>query len=108
MIPSSGRVPSSCAEARRPNSPGAQRKVFAQKLVAIVDHVDYPAWITREFGELVRTHREYGVTPEMYPWVGEALIETLREACGDAWSPESRTRVDGGLRTADRCGSGGL
>jgi hemoglobin-like flavoprotein len=71
------------------NSPGAQRKVFAQKLVAIVDHVDDPAWITREFGELVRTHREYGVTPEMYPWVGEALIETLREACGDAWSPEA-------------------
>ena len=26
---------------------------------------------------------------EMYPWVGDALIATLREACGDAWTPEA-------------------
>jgi hemoglobin-like flavoprotein len=25
----------------------------------------------------------------MYPWVGEALIETLRDACGEAWSPQA-------------------
>lgn len=70
----------------RRNSPGAQRKMFAQKLVAIVDHIEDPAWIEREVGALADVHRSYGVTDEMYPWVGEALVSTLREACGDAWS----------------------
>jgi hemoglobin-like flavoprotein len=31
----------------------------------------------------------YGVTAEMYPWVGEALIATLREACGPEWSEQA-------------------
>jgi len=25
----------------------------------------------------------------MYPWIGEALIATLREACEDTWTPEA-------------------
>jgi hemoglobin-like flavoprotein len=70
----------------RANSPGAQRKMFAQKLVALVDHMEDPTWLDRELGSLVVSHARYGVTPEMYPWVGEALVATLREACGDEWS----------------------
>lgn len=68
------------------SSPGAQNKMFAQKLAAIVDHIDDPAWLDRELATLAANHVGYGVTPAMYPWVGEALIATLREACGDAWS----------------------
>jgi hemoglobin-like flavoprotein len=71
------------------SSPGALNKMFGQKLVAIVDHVDDPAWLGRELGRLAASHTSYGVTPEMYPWVGEALIATLREACGEAWSGEA-------------------
>jgi hemoglobin-like flavoprotein len=71
------------------STPGAQNKLFAQKLVALIDHVDDPDWLDRELGTLAQNHARYGVTPEMYPWVGDALIETLREACGDAWSAEA-------------------
>ena len=71
------------------STPGAQNKLFAQKLTALIDHVDDPAWLDRELGTLAQNHARYGVTPEMYPWVGEALIDTLREACGDAWSAEA-------------------
>jgi hemoglobin-like flavoprotein len=70
----------------RSHSPGAQRKMFAQKLVAIVDHIEDPQWVSRELAALASTHVGYGVTPEMYPWVGEALIATLAEACGEHWS----------------------
>ena len=71
------------------NSPGAMNKMFAQKLLAIVDHFDDPQWLTRELGVLVTSHVGYGVTNEMYPWVGEALIATLAEACGDAWTADA-------------------
>jgi hemoglobin-like flavoprotein len=70
----------------RSHSPGAQRKMFAQKLAAIVDHFDDPQWVERELSALAGAHVGYGVTPEMYPWVGEALIATLAEACGEQWS----------------------
>lgn len=68
------------------NSPGAQRKMFAQKLTMIVDHVEDAAWLTRELRAVADSHERYGVRPEMYAWVGEALLETLRDACGDEWS----------------------
>lgn len=71
------------------NSDGAQAKAFAQKLTALVDHLTDPAWLERELPTLAANHRFYGVTAEMYPWVGEALLATLREACGPAWSPEA-------------------
>jgi hemoglobin-like flavoprotein len=68
------------------NSPGAQHKMFAQKLMALVDHLEEPSWMGRELLKLARSHAEYGVTPLMYLWVGDALIETLAEACGEDWS----------------------
>jgi nitric oxide dioxygenase len=71
------------------NSPGAQRKMFAQKLAMIVDHVEDAAWLRQELRAVAGSHVRYGVRPDMYPWVGEALIETLRDACGDEWSEEA-------------------
>ena len=71
------------------SSPGAQHKMFAQKLTAIVDHVDDPKWLDRELVTLASKHVSYGVTDEMYAWVGDALIATLREACGSEWSDDA-------------------
>lgn len=71
------------------STPGAQNKLFAQKLTALIDHIDDPQWMTRELATLATNHVSYGVTPAMYPWVGEALIATLRDACADAWSAEA-------------------
>ena len=71
------------------STPGALQKMFAQKLSAIVDHLDDPKWLGRELGTLAANHAGYGVTPEMYGWVGEALIATLREACADVWTDDA-------------------
>jgi hemoglobin-like flavoprotein len=68
---------------------GAQNKLFAQKLTALIDNLDDPAWLERELSTLATNHAKYGVTPEMYPWVGDALVDTLREACGSAWTDEA-------------------
>jgi len=68
------------------NSPGAQRKMFAQKVTMIVDHFEDPEWLQRELADVALSHEKYGVRPEMYAWVGEALIDTVREACGAEWN----------------------
>ena len=78
------------------SSQGALNKMFAQKLISIVDHLDDPEWLGRELARLAHNHKGYGVTAEMYPWVGDALIATLRDACGDAWTAEAeRAWTDG-------------
>lgn len=71
-----------------PPDMAAQRAAFAQAL----------AWI---YGELVaqrsqepvaflaqlgRDHRKYGVLPEHYETLGQALYATLRDALGDTWT----------------------
>ena len=71
------------------STPGALNKMFAQKLSAIVDHLEDPKWLGRELSTLAANHESYGVRPEMYAWVGEALIATLREACADIWTDET-------------------
>ena len=72
------------------HSTGAQHKMFAQKLTALVDHVDDPGYLARELENLGRAHAGYHVTAVMYPWVGEALLETLAEACGERFTPAHR------------------
>jgi hemoglobin-like flavoprotein len=32
-------------------------------------------------------HTAYGVTPEMYPLVGQVLLASMAELAGDAWNP---------------------
>ncbi|MCA9588457.1 MAG: hypothetical protein KC657_24235 [Myxococcales bacterium] len=71
------------------NSSGAQQKMFAQKLCAVVDGIEDPDVLVREAQAIARTHRGYGATLEMYTWVGDALVETLRVLAADAWSDEA-------------------
>lgn len=71
------------------NSPGAQQKVFAQKLAAIVDAVEDPEALRSELTAVARSHDQYGVKPEMYGWVGTALLETLEEAVARDWTPDA-------------------
>lgn len=70
------------------NSAGAQQKMLAQKLCAIVDSLEDPAAFAAEAASIASTHKTYGVRPEMYAWVGAALVTTLREASKSEWSPE--------------------
>lgn len=71
------------------NSQGAQQKMFAQKLCAIVDSIEDDSAFLAEARAVARTHEDYGVRPEMYSWVRAALIQTLRGAAGTEWSIEA-------------------
>lgn len=69
-------------------SQGKQAEMLQSALVAVMDHLEDGPWLTSTLGALGQKHVGYGVTAEMYDWVGDSLIATLAESAGTAWSPE--------------------
>lgn len=84
------------------HSSGAQHKMFAQKLAAIIDAISDPATLEAQVREVARTHREYGVSPEMYRHVGVVLIATLRDCLADEWTDEIATAWTQAYATVER------
>ncbi|MFZ5439289.1 MAG: globin domain-containing protein [Myxococcota bacterium] len=72
------------------SSPDAQQKMFAQKLVMAIDALDAPERLRTELAGIAATHRSYGVTPEMYGWVGDALVDAVDECAGGRMTPSQR------------------
>jgi hemoglobin-like flavoprotein len=67
-----------------------QEEMLEAALVAVVEHLDDASWMRERLHALGARHAEYGVTPEMYGWFGDALLATLADAAGDAWTPRVR------------------
>lgn len=62
--------------------------MLQEALVSILDHLDDAAWLEETLTAMGRKHVDYGVTEEMYDWVGDSLLTTISEVAGDDWSPE--------------------
>ncbi len=73
------------------NAPEHQQKMLQDAIVAVVDHVEDAAWLSETLHGLGRKHGEYGVTPEMYGWVGESLLATLAEIAAGEWTADVAT-----------------
>lgn len=69
------------------NAPEKQAQMLADALVAVLDRLEDAPWLTSTLTGLGQKHVSYGVTPEMYGWVGASLLATLAEAAGDDWTP---------------------
>jgi hemoglobin-like flavoprotein len=69
-------------------SADAQAKMLQEALVAVMDHLEDASWLSQTLGALGRKHADYGVTKEMYGWVGASLLAALAEAAGDEWNDE--------------------
>lgn len=65
-----------------------QERMLREALVAVMEHLEDAPWLERNLAALGAKHVEYGVTEEMYDWVGECLLATLAEAAGDDWNDE--------------------
>ena len=70
------------------NAQTQQAEMLQQALVAVMDHLDDAAWLTSTLEAMGRKHVDYGVTNEMYAFVGDALLSTLAEVAGSDWTPE--------------------
>ncbi|MDP2316128.1 MAG: globin domain-containing protein [Pseudomonadota bacterium] len=68
------------------NASDAQARMLQDAIVAALDHIEDGPWLTDTLGAIGAKHVSYGVTDEMYGWVGESLIASLAELCGDRWT----------------------
>jgi hemoglobin-like flavoprotein len=69
------------------NARQAQAQMLQDAVVAAIDHLEDGEWLVNTIGAVGAKHVEYGVTDEMYPMVGEALVATMSEHCGARWTP---------------------
>jgi hemoglobin-like flavoprotein len=73
------------------NSRAAQAEMLQGALVAVMDHLDDASWLSQTLGAMGKKHLDYGVTEEMYDWVGASLLATLAEIAGENWTSEHAT-----------------
>ncbi len=65
----------------------AQAEMLTAALAAVVEHLEDGPWLQTTLSGLGNKHLDYGVTDEMYDWVGECLIAALADVAGDAFTP---------------------
>jgi hemoglobin-like flavoprotein len=70
------------------NSAKQQEKMLADALVAVMDHLEDASWLEAQLGALGAKHAGYGVTDEMYGYVGDALVTTFSQVAASDWTPE--------------------
>ena len=68
----------------------AQRKVLMQTLTVVVKSLDKLDQIVPAVQALGRRHAGYGVREEHYATVGDALLWTLEQGLGEAFTPSTR------------------
>jgi hemoglobin-like flavoprotein len=66
-----------------------QRKKLIQVLTVAVSSLDNLGALSRTVAELGRRHAGYGVKDAHYDSVGVALLWTLEQALGGAWTTET-------------------
>jgi hemoglobin-like flavoprotein len=64
----------------------AQARLLRDALVALLEHVDDQRWLEAYLTPLGARHAVYGVTDEMYDWVGRSLLDTFAEVGGADWT----------------------
>jgi hemoglobin-like flavoprotein len=70
------------------NSGAKQEEMLTGALVAVLDHLEDAPWLEATLKQLGAKHLDYGVTPEMYGWVGGSLLAAMAEAAGPDWNKE--------------------
>ena len=66
----------------------SQERMLGEALVAVMDHLDDVPWLQSTLAGLGAKHAGYGVTTDMYDWVGESLLATLAGAAGRDWTDD--------------------
>jgi hemoglobin-like flavoprotein len=73
----------------------AQRAKLTETLDLVVAGADNLEAVVPKLRKLGRMHRRFGVTPDMYPAVGQALVATFARFLGEHWTREAaQTWVD--------------
>ncbi len=68
-----------------------QKKALMATISFAVATLNHPDKLIPALEELGSRHGQYGVTAAHYGKVAEALLWTLEQGLGDAWTPEAKT-----------------
>lgn len=71
----------------RTSVPEQSKKLLAT-LTFVITRLDRPDTIVAEVEALARRHVHYGVQEHHYNVVGQALLWTLEQGLGEAWTPD--------------------
>ncbi len=72
------------------NDMASQAKKLVATIAFVVDHLDNSSSLFPAAADLAVRHVQYGVKPEQYRPVGEALLWALGQLLGDGFGPEER------------------
>ena len=70
------------------NGRAKQERMLAEALTAVLDHLEDSPWLNNTLTGLGQKHIGYGVTAEMYGWVGESLLVTIARIAAADWNKE--------------------
>lgn len=70
--------------------PTRQGRKLTETLAYVIDHLDRPEALLGPAQDLARRHVAYGVRPDDYAAVGEALLWMLERLLADALTPAAR------------------
>src|SRR5215207_8517422 len=65
----------------------AQEAMLRDALVAVIDRLEDGEWLAGTLRAMGARHVTYGVTDEMYDWVGECLLATFASVAAEQWTP---------------------
>ncbi len=74
-----------------------QAAMLREAIIAVLDHLDDPAWLAGTLGPLGAKHAGWGVTEPMYEAVAECMIAAMQDLCGGAWTPDMTAAWTGAL-----------
>lgn len=72
------------------NDMDAQSHKFIEMLAIVIGLLNDPTALSQTLTQLAHRHRGYGVSDEQFDRVRDALLWTLAEILGDAFTPELR------------------
>jgi len=67
-----------------------QRRKLIQALTVVVQGRDHLEALVPTIADLGRRHAQFGVTDAHYDTVGAALLWTLEQGLGSAWTPDAK------------------
>ena len=65
-----------------------QAAMLRTAVLAVLEHLDDPGWLSTTLGALGAKHATYGATPAMFDAVAECMVAAMAELGGDAWTSE--------------------
>ena len=65
-----------------------QYKKLANMVYAYAANIDNLGSLQKGIDKVAKIHVDTSILPEHYPWVGEALLEAIRQVLGDAATDE--------------------